>query len=457
MSELTCPHCQATLDVDAELHSLPDSCPFCDGDLTGIERQIAVTESPPAVCSKKSNHRAANLKLPSDSRITILTPEPGQMVLQIPPGKSGTAWSLLIFAFIWNAIVLAVGSVFLFVPQQNQPPAPWFLIPFFGIFLLVGLIVLYAGIAMKFTRTMLLLEPDRAVMQKIIFNRKSIREITLSDDAQASLVESYRENDRPIYAVSVVSGDDSLKFGTSLTTAEKDRLVAIINSHLGHDERDEAVGPPGWQQELIVPCEISPDDLSQGTQIQVLEHRPDELVFSFPLIPSSGFKWFLRSVMIVMGLGGTMMLAFAVFAIQRQVAVQINSIWLILPAVLMLIIPCGIVLLIHRLCVTIGINGEQIVHLISSGPFRWKRVWETATVTGVTIRSNVVNPARDQHQRPPTGQPVKIWSLCTLDFPEQYHWLSIGPQKPFCREVAGLVRYQLHRLGNQLLDDSAAE
>ncbi|MFN0196325.1 MAG: hypothetical protein ACKVT0_06250, partial [Planctomycetaceae bacterium] len=299
---MTCPHCQATLDVDAELQSFPESCPFCDGDLTDVERQITATESQSVKRSRKSSSgSSANLRLPADSRVTILTPEPGQLLLQIPPGKSGTAWSLLIFAFIWNAIVLTIASVFFLAQQQNQAPAPWFLIPFFGIFLLVGLIVLYAGVSMKFTRTMLLLEPGRAVMQKIIFNRKSIREITLSEDARASLVESYSQNDSPIYAVSIVSGSDSLKFGTSLTPAEKDRLVAIINAHFGHDEREEAVGLPGLQQELIVPSELSPDNLSPETLIQVLENRPDELVFSFPLNLSSLKTLSLRLFMFATG------------------------------------------------------------------------------------------------------------------------------------------------------------
>ncbi|MFN0198372.1 MAG: hypothetical protein ACKVT0_16620, partial [Planctomycetaceae bacterium] len=165
----------------------------------------------------------------------------------------------------------------------------------------------------------------------------------------------------------------------------------------------------------------------------------------------------LRLFMVATGVAISLFFGSSFFIIQKHGGPLEEKILPIILGILVFLFFCSLKIFVDRLRVTIGINGEQIVHLISSGPFRWKRVWETATVTGVSIRSTVVNPTRDQQKRQYAGRPVKIWSLCTLDFPEQYHWLSIGPEKPFSREVAGLVRYQLHRLGNRLLDDSAAE
>ena len=206
MSELTCPGCQATFDIDREAPSIPESCPFCGADLGELVQHL------PMRTSIKS-------KLPAGSQIVMLAPEPGQLVFQIPPGKSGAANFLLFFALFWNGIVLVVASAFLFGAQKNPVENLWSLFLFFGVFFLVGQLVLFFGVFLKFTRTMLLIERSRAVMQKTIFRYQSLKELPLIEGARAELVESYRQNNQPVYAVSIVSGGDSLRFGTSLTDA----------------------------------------------------------------------------------------------------------------------------------------------------------------------------------------------------------------------------------------------
>lgn len=445
MSELTCPGCQATLDFDREGPSIPETCPFCGADLGDLDLNL------PARSDVKS-------KLPAGSRIVMLAPEPGQLLFQIPPGKSGAANFLLFFAVFWNGIVLVVASAFLFGAQQNPAPSLWFLIPFFGLFFLVGLLVLYFGISLKFMRVMLLLEPGRAVMQRTLFRYQSMKELPLLPGARAELVESYRQNNRPVYAVAIVSGGDSLKFGTSLGDAEKDALVKIINQHVGYEDPAAAESvKEGFIQETVAAQEVSPDALPPDTLIEVLENRPDELVISFPLVPSSGFQMFMKLVFSAMGLFAAVMVAFTVVALWKGGAVQNLPLVFLVPFELMFFVPCAIGFLILRLHVTIGINGEHVVHQISSGPFRRKKTWDSPTVTGVSIRTHVIKSKTGSGGKPGGSSTATLWSYCTLDVGEQSNWFAFGPARPFCHDVAGLVRYQLSRVGNRLIDDPGSD
>ncbi|MDA0832789.1 MAG: hypothetical protein O2955_07030 [Planctomycetota bacterium] len=457
-SELTCPGCQAIIELGAVPASRPESCPFCGtdfGDLINRLPSTTVQEVSPGRTEKDSRRRH---ELPAGSRIVVLAPDPGQLVLQIPPGKSGAAGFLLFFAIFWNGIVLAVASGFLFAGGQNQNVELWLLIPFFGIFFLVGLIVLIFGISLKYTRTMLLLETGRAVMQKTLFRYQSLKEITLSAGARAELVESYRQNDQPVYAVAIVSGDESLKFGTSLSDAEKEALLKIINEHVGYKQLETPSGSvPGLRQETIDAVEISPEELSPGSLLTVTENRADELVFSFPLIPSSTFKMVLKLVTTVMGLFATGMLIFLAVVVGNVAAGQDFPILFLIPLGVMFFLPFVFAFLISRLNVTIGINREHVVQQITSGPFRRRKTWSSSAVTGVTIRSHDMRSHTGSKRHRRNRSNAASWSFCSLDIGRQSNWLAFGPVHPFCHEVAGLVRYQLLQLGIPLIDDRGGD
>lgn len=454
MSELTCPVCQATFDVDSDRPALPDECPFCGTDLTNLAAGLPPPTRAYRAPLGSESETPAPRSLPADSKIVMLTPEPGQLIFQIPPGKGGAAGFLLFFGIFWLALTSIIAAIFAFAGNENPDPGSWMLIPFFGVFFLIGFGVLIGGMAMKYLQTMLLIERHRAVMQKSLFRYETYHEMPLGEGAHATLVESYRQNEQPVYAVAIVSGGKSFKFGTSLTDAEKCSLLGLINGHLGYETIEtvaEAKNPILAESKPAE--EVAPGDLSPATLVRIEQQRVDELVMSFALIPSSAFTMFSRLVVAGMGVFAVAMAIFVGFAFGR-VGGGFPPIVLI-PFVMFFFLPFGVALLLLRVRVTIGINSEHVIHQIASGPFRRKKTRTAMSVTGVTIRSHVVKSKSSRRRQ--TGSVTILWSYVTLDIGEQQNWLAFGPEQPFCREVAGLLKYQLRRVGNRQVDVPAFE
>ncbi|MBN2473554.1 MAG: hypothetical protein JXB62_03020 [Pirellulales bacterium] len=105
-------------------------------------------------------------------------------------------------------------------------------VPFFGVFWLVGLLMLYFWYRGRFGKTYVLVESDRLVTKFELFGREKYREYGLAPDSRARLVESYRSNNRPVFAVAVSTTAKQAKFGTFLSRKEKDWIIKRINRHL---------------------------------------------------------------------------------------------------------------------------------------------------------------------------------------------------------------------------------
>lgn len=180
---------------------------------------------------------------PVGSGIQIVQATDDHLVLTIPPGgKRGC--SLGCFAIAWLGITAAVSSGFVFAAlQPNGPPWPIFL--FLSIFWLIGLGMLYFSIKLRFTRGYLFLEPQRAVLQTILFGRKRITETALDANSVARLQVSYQENGVNVYRVEVVGSDTTLNFGTAWDEPAKEWYCAAIQAFLDFHYHPESFPPPG--------------------------------------------------------------------------------------------------------------------------------------------------------------------------------------------------------------------
>jgi hypothetical protein len=219
-SLISCQSCGASIDRDELVLRELSHCPSCGEKLNASyfnESKLAALEVP--------------IKAPPQgSRIEIIEADNQRLMISIPPGGRRSR-SLGCFAVVWNLISVTVFTVFLFA-GLNQPDFPPVVVLIPGFFLLIGAVMVMFWIRMRFQRGYLYLEPTRAVMQTILFNRKKNREVTLDEASQAELVVSYTENESPVHRVDLKGVGGTLGFGTSLERNAKDWYVATLNTFL---------------------------------------------------------------------------------------------------------------------------------------------------------------------------------------------------------------------------------
>jgi hypothetical protein len=175
------------------------------------------------------------------SKIQVVERAPDRLVLFIPGGGSGAA-GLGCFAVVWNGFMTFFTAMMFAGGVAGRPLLGIF--AFLGLFWAVGLGMAWFAIKMKFERVMLLVDPAHAVIQKTLFGRVRTDEADLARGSSAELVESYQQNDRPIYAVTINGVGRNLKFGTPLSNPEKDWIVDRINEVLGDKSPSDTPRPP---------------------------------------------------------------------------------------------------------------------------------------------------------------------------------------------------------------------
>jgi len=229
MSEYFCPRCGAMLSEDV-LYGAGDEldCPECD---ERIRLQAAGVESGhlPQFVADSTEPQAVEEDPPGDRLQCRVVGE--QLVLFVPPGTSGANRAMLFFAVLWLGFVSLFTAAAL-AAVLSEGKGNWTPLLFLSLFWLVGLGMLYFWFRGRFGKTYILVEPNRLVTKFELLGREKYREYPLGEGSRASLVESYRQNNRPVYAVSVSATSRVAKFGTFLSPEEKGWIVKRINRHL---------------------------------------------------------------------------------------------------------------------------------------------------------------------------------------------------------------------------------
>ena len=265
---LRCPHCGAPLD-EGILATFAEGfdCPECDRPVRLDELQAGQTpEQQPDAETAVSDREAAPSEQPisdADEQASWLispgaapaeepisdTPPPGrlqcvqkdsQLIILILPGSNRAIRSLGCFTICWLSLLTLITVIFLRIdPAAGNEFLAGVLFLLLGlvvlsVFWIVGLVLLYSWLSGRFGKTYVLVEPDRVVVRYVLFGRERFREYPLDRTSHAKLVESYKENEQPIYAIAITTTSGALaSFGTFLSDDEKQWLVARINRHLG--------------------------------------------------------------------------------------------------------------------------------------------------------------------------------------------------------------------------------
>ena len=239
---LRCPHCGAALDEGfLALQGAEFDCPECDRTVRVAELQartpdpeVAALEGPSADGGEAAEEPISDT--PPPGRVECVQKD-SQLIILILPGSNRVVRSLGCMAVTW---VIIVGTITAVVLRAGvfRGGLPWEVLPFMAIFAIVfwgaGLVMLCCWLVGRFGKTYVLVEPERVVIRRVFFGRERLREYPLDTASHAELVESYRQNNQPVYHVAIrTASGKSAWFGTFLSDEEKRWLVARINRHLG--------------------------------------------------------------------------------------------------------------------------------------------------------------------------------------------------------------------------------
>ncbi|QDT56210.1 hypothetical protein Pan44_42620 [Caulifigura coniformis] len=423
--------------------------------------------------------------VPAGSTIEILEQSDERLVLFIPSGPK-RGWELGCFGLIWLTIISIITSVVLIDVRQRGPGAfeLLFLVPFW----LVGLAMLYFSLRMRHTRTLILIEPTRAVLQQTFFGRTNTRETTLAIGEPATLVESYRQNDVPIDAVCLKGDPRPLKFATPLEHKEKAWIVDRINAFLGVspalDPDDPSFGPT-LTRVLPENCSSCGGSLSGATEevqqatcpfcgtvnkaemklvlsgpsdvqpavgefpadrVTVTEQTPDLLEFGMRVFESRSMRRgaalaFVLFALFWNSIVGTILWATLFGA--RFNASMLFMLVFILPFVGVGVAIVGVALFILAGRLSVRLDRDALRASWGVGPLAYTKSLATETITHVTVENSPL-AAKNRGARSRANQDTPtalVWAG------ERWIPITMLQGANDCRHVAQLVRSQLADMG----------
>ncbi len=448
--------------------------------------------NPAAPDSREPGSRDRDVS-PEGSTIEVVEATASRLVLFIPAGaKRGR--ELGCFGLIWTTMLTVITAAF--ANGVGQPGGPGatallFLVPFW----LAGLGMLYFALRMRHTRTLLLVDPSRAVLQQTFLGRTRTREAELTPGDGATLVESYRQNDVPVDAVCLKGTPASLRFGTPLEPREKAWLVDRINRFLGVSSSGESdfaggampmtVAPTVCRscggelpdagdddaRELSVACPFcgevnsplmtflptAPSDTRPATgpfpddQITIAVQMSDELSFSMPVFENSALRRGAAGVFLIFSVVWNSIVAGFVWNIVAGGRFDIGSIFMLL--FLAPFVAIGAATLWGTLFI---VSGRLRVHLDrqrlraswSVAGLGYSRSLPTDDITHVTVENSPMATKNDRgpsRSEPDTRMAI-VWA--------GERWIPVTMLQGVndCRHVAELVRRQLREMGFRVAD-----
>ncbi len=482
-----CPVCHADLDGILSSSGEIPTCPFCGSELPSSaladagESSITTEPNDPTISASSLD------PLPSSSKIEIIESDSDHLVLHLPPGGSRSK-GIGLFALMWNGFMCLFTPPWFFAMQAGEGPPLYFIVPFLSLFWIIGLGFAYVWLRMKLTRTYLFLDHDRIVLQKTFLGRKSVEEANLNSDSYATLVESYRVNEQPVYRIEVNGDQSSVKFGTRLGKKEKNWIVDAINQVLdrrsgrsprqvvcpscgtalsldpsdpfSQPQRCSSCGAPlpasltRTNRRLEIP-EVTPKDLPADSMIQIEEDDIDFLKFSIPLAPPGKVRLMISIIFQIVGFA---FVATTAVSLLGELNDGINGIigGLSVLFSLLFMLP-GIVIFflgmaIHRARITIQIDREWLTVRWHHGPLGYTKRFATDAIEKVQLLSNLDSFPQSTHPRSQRRRSGDLPLVPTVQVGESFLPLTTFHPREVSQQVAGLVKTRLESLGVRLSD-----
>lgn len=478
-----CPACHADLQgTFRDPAEAPAKCPFC-----GVGLHLVESAEPPLEAPGTVEPDAATLPpLPPKSHIEVIEDSPDRLIVHIPPGGTSTK-GLGCFALFWN------GFMCLFTPAwflAGNHGAPWFfLVPFLSLFWAIGLGMAYFWLRMKYTRTYLLVEPERIVVQTQCLGRKKFDEAALTETSRARLVESYSVNDVPVHAIHVAGEGRTVKFGTQLSEPEKQWLCDAINRYLSPLQEpqagdvpkfcwscggalDPAPMPRAGQAAGVCPhCgavlqptasppaaaipipQVTPAGVPPEIGIRIIRDDVARLEFWLPLIPAGRVS---RSVALIAGLVGLIWTGVATALLVQGMfggpGAGGGAVWMfellfpflfVIPGLAMVGMACAV----RFGRITIRIDPDWLNVRYHWGPFGVGRKLATPAIDAVRLSPNSELGDRKQN-RPSSALPAPDDLLiATVHSGQAYLPLTTFHGREAAQVAAGLVQTRLESWG----------
>ncbi|MGE5193122.1 MAG: hypothetical protein ACM3U2_11545 [Deltaproteobacteria bacterium] len=469
MSEIVCPVCRAEIKADLVDDAGRVECPFCGHAWPLLDLPQAkcpppelepVTGAPPSLSGITSN--VALPTIPAGSQIKVVEAADDRLVLYIPGGGK-SASGLGCFAVAWNGFMCVFTTVLLGALLRgngNDAPPMLGVVAFLGLFWAVGLGMAWFWMKMKYERTFLLLDRDRLVIQRVLFNRKRIEETHLTPDSRAALVESYQQNDKPVYRIEVQGSPRAAKFGTALADAEKDWLVDRINDFLCHGGEPASETEPAAEERPAAgipasPLErLAPADLSPGSPIHIDEDSPDVLQFHYLLALNSPWRWLAPvftvpfSVAWFAGIfsfiGGAWQIPF--------LPVRILFVVFSIPFLIAGLVPLAMGLIAVRGRTTIRLTPDSLRCRWHSGWLGYSRSLPTAAIDRLGVEAMASSPKNPRVRGVQHGGGPAVGKVCAARAAGRALYLTLFPDDAVSQQVAALLRTRLKDMGFKLPD-----
>ena len=441
-------------------------------------------------------------RTPTGVGIKLIESSKEQLVISIPPGGARCRF-IGFFGLAFLSITTTVSSAFLLVPSNmwegGRTLPKLFLLPFFSLFYAVSFGFLFAWLRMRFTKILIAVTADQFALQRTWFKSQKFETVALDQDSLAELVESYQENNTPVYAIRIRSADElekEIKFATRLSDVEKCWLADAINNFLtktyGHTFSDSTrcgtelpqghgkvtckkcdeehvidsptaapstrtAGHSRQRQEDLEglhasiderPPSIAPSELPRESSIRIDLNDNDTLAFSYRIKiphPIAYIITIFLSVFCTLWYGiGTVLLASFLFAGNDG-----HKIFALIPALLLIIglLPLSILVFLLRGRVRIRIDREEL-----SGSIGALLLHKTALISNHSIQDVGIDHLLDNGQVPKPMFSNKIAS-CVVKSSERNMLLTWSSDSSLNHQVAGLVRNHLEHIGINLNTD----
>lgn len=470
MPPIVCPGCGSDLEHDLLESTGKAECPFCGADVPEL-LSFSPTEG-------NGDSTAPLPLLPEKSLIEVIEATPQRRVFYI---HGGWSCGIAFFAIFWNLITGVVSGGFLFGMFAGDGfPGGWpiriGIFAFFSIFWAVGIGMIVWWVKSAFERLFVMIEPDRVVIQRTLFGYKRIAETTLDDSSRAELIESYSENDNPVYRIEITGIDRTAKFGTALSPEEKDWLVDQINEFLRPTGEPPSAQPrpdfcfncgaklniaaeassttcPACGQEINIGSggddrqESSPEDAAvpQPPELVIDVQTDDHLQFHLPGCSHPIVRWGL----------GLFSMTFGIAFVSAPLGTALNfddlgilPLLFTIPFILGGLIPIavGLFMLCGRITVALSPGGIRVRYHV--GPLGYSKTAVLDAIIRVHVaQSKPSNPrvGRGAHQ---SG--TKNLDACIVQAGKKSLLLTLVHDRSTARFVAQLVREQLKTMGHEL-------
>lgn len=223
-----CPHCKGTIPDHVVAGKKSIECPFC-AETVRVKQQPTPSDGhtfaslPENAQETPAAVPAMDGDVPPSSRIRVDRFGPREVHISLRGGNWAIGCIFIVFALFWNCFILGALAT-----GGSSGPGLIFMLPF----ILVGLFILLVALFLIFGSGYVILQPETCTVQKKLSFLAYTRTLATAEINDVKYVESYRQNNRPVYGIGLCTGETSASFGASLKEDEKNWLLQFVRRTL---------------------------------------------------------------------------------------------------------------------------------------------------------------------------------------------------------------------------------